>query len=579
MLQKNAPGQRQRYSLKLIFWLIATLLGAIQAWVNRFSLSSDDVIAYLDIGDAYLQGKWDVAINGYWSPFYSWLLALTLSVLKPSSYWEFPVVKLVNFLIYLFALVCFDFFLQELIIYYQEKILPYSSNRIYKIPKWVWLVSGYTLFFWSSLQWIGVYSDTPDMLVAAFVYLAAGIVLRVYKRSENWFNFIILGIILGFGYLSKTAMFPIAFAFLVASISSSKNLHRSLPRVLVALLVFTITVTPFITAISTARGRPTFGDTGKLNYVWIVTSGARPYRFWHGEEPDSGIPKHPPRKIFDDPETFEFGTPVGGTYPPWHDPSYWYEGLKINFNLEKQTKVLIKNIIYYYQLFLAGLIFSYLILVSVSGRAWLAVKELTANWRILVPALAGLCIYLVAVDIPSTMIKMQPNSRYIAPFIVLLFAGVFSSVRLPNFQESKRLLAGMSIAVLVIFNGQLFYQASTDLWTGLITPQHNIHWQIANRLNQLGVKPGDKVAVLGYYIFPHYHWARLARVKIVSEVLDEKEFWQQTNLVRNQVLKTIEITGAKVIVQKPTFKIPDAIAANGWQELDRTGYYVHFFKD
>lgn len=87
------------------------------AWTNRYRLASDDAIAYLDIGDAYLRGEWKEAINGYWSPLYSWLLGLTRSVLNPSPSWEFFVVKIVNFLIYLFALVGFEFFLSELLLY------------------------------------------------------------------------------------------------------------------------------------------------------------------------------------------------------------------------------------------------------------------------------------------------------------------------------------------------------------------------------------------------------------------------------------------------------------------------------
>jgi len=97
MLQKTIFFKK-RYPVKLIFGLIAVLLGALQAWANRYNLATNDAIAYLDIGDAYLQGEWNVAIAGYWSPLYSWLLGLTMAVLKPSTYWEFPVVKLVNFL-------------------------------------------------------------------------------------------------------------------------------------------------------------------------------------------------------------------------------------------------------------------------------------------------------------------------------------------------------------------------------------------------------------------------------------------------------------------------------------------------
>ncbi len=582
MLRKINPGQQERYSLSASFWLIAILLGALQAWFNRYSLSSDDIISYLDIGDAYLRGEWNVAINGYWSPLYSWLLGLTMLVLKPSPYWEFPVVKLVNFLIYLFALVCFEFFLHQLVSSYREKIYLAAPNRSFKIPKWVWIVSGYTLFIWSSLQWIGIYCDTPDMCVTAFVYLAAGLVLRIHNRSDNWFNFIMLGAVLGFSYLSKAAMFPIAFVFLAVGMFSVglsvKSLRRALPQILASILIFTTISTPFIVALSTAKGHLTFGETGKLNYAWIVAGEVKPYRFWQGNEPGSGTPKHPPRKIFEHPEVFEFGTPVGGTYSPWYDPSYWYEGLKLKFNLDKQIGILAYNLIYYYYI-LGGLIFGYIILVFLSGNFWLSVKELIESWKLLIPAAAGLGIYLLGQNMPDQIIDRQPSTRYIAAFIVLLFAGVFSSVRLPDSQESKRLIIGMTIAAMVATGGQLFYPNSKDLLTALRKQDEHIQWQVADRLKQLGFQPEEKVAIIGKYAFPSYHWARLARAKIVAEILDERSFWDTDAVVRSEVLKAIEKTGARVVVQKPGFKIPpDCISAIGWQEIGNTGYYVDFLR-
>lgn len=575
MLQTTNTSQRKRYSLKSIFWLVAIFLGALQAWANRYNQTADDIISYLDIGDAYFRGDWDVAINAYWSPLYSWLLGFTLLILKPSPYWEFPVVKLVNFLVYLFSLFCFDFFLSKLIFYYNKQVSQCSPNRAFKISKWVWLVAGYTLFLLSSLRWIGVQNDNPDMLVAAFVYLAAGLVLQIHLHSQHWFNFILLGAVLGLGYLSKAAMLPLAFVFLVVSLFSVSNPLKVLPKVLAALLVFTVLTSPFVVAISTMKGRLTFSDSGKLNYAWLVTLQVKPYRFWQGNEPGSGIPEHPPRQIFENPEVFEFGTPLEVTYPPWHDPSYWYEGIKPEFNFIRQIKVLAVNIFFYYQLFIGSLIFAYLILVFVGGKFWLSVKDLVNNWRLIIPAVAGLAIYMIAIDMPASFMQ----TRYIAPFIVLLFAGVFSSVRLPDSQESKRLIAGMTLATfLIVVSNQLFYQSAKNLWTVVTNSEQHIEWQVADSLNQLGVHSGEKVAILGAYYHPYYHWARLARVKIVAEIVDEKSFWDANAVVKSDVLETIEQTGAKIIVQKPGFEIPDAAIASGWRKLGKTGYHYFLYK-
>jgi len=48
--------------IRFVFYFIAILLGAIQAWNTRFYMTPDG-ISYLDIGDAYLRGDWNTAFN------------------------------------------------------------------------------------------------------------------------------------------------------------------------------------------------------------------------------------------------------------------------------------------------------------------------------------------------------------------------------------------------------------------------------------------------------------------------------------------------------------------------------------
>src|SRR5262245_31889130 len=106
----DGPNASNHKLMRVTCWVVALVLGAAQAWVTRFTMNPDGV-SYLDIGDAYWRGDWHNAINAYWSPLYSWILGLLLKALRPSSYWEYPLVHLVNFLIYVAALACFEFFL------------------------------------------------------------------------------------------------------------------------------------------------------------------------------------------------------------------------------------------------------------------------------------------------------------------------------------------------------------------------------------------------------------------------------------------------------------------------------------
>ncbi|MCA1601616.1 MAG: hypothetical protein LC776_08235, partial [Acidobacteria bacterium] len=174
-------------------WSVAVALGLLQSWVNCHAMQSDG-ISYLDMGDAYLRGDWQMAINGYWSPLYSWLLGAALLVLKPSPYWEFPVVHLVNFIIYLGALSGFTFLLSEVIRYrpHQHHRAGAVSTGRGTLAAWVWVVLGYTLFMWTSLELITLRYVTPDMCVAAFVYLAAGLIVRIRRGVIGWGNFVLL---------------------------------------------------------------------------------------------------------------------------------------------------------------------------------------------------------------------------------------------------------------------------------------------------------------------------------------------------------------------------------------------------
>lgn len=570
---------RQPSGLKLIFWVLGVFVGLVQAWAYRFSLSSEDAVSYLDIGDAYLRGDWHRAINAYWSPLYSWLLGFFIAILQPPPYWEFFVVKLVNLFIFLVAFASFDFFLQQLI-KYQRKTQQTTSKRSREIPEWIWLIMGYALFLWVSLKWIGIHLDAPDNATAICVYLASGLLLQMQNRTANWRTYLLFGIVLGLGYLSKSVMFPLAFAFLGASVVVSCFEPENVPeqgqlmlrrqtvlRLLAALLAFTIVVAPFIAAISVSKGRLTFGDTGKINYVWTIAKTVKGDKYWQGKEPNSGIPKHPTRQIFALPATYEFGTPVGGTSPTWYDPSYWYEGLKFSFNLRQQLQISKANLEYYYQLFLGSLILGYFLLVYVGGNVRTSLQQLAANWFLWLPGVTGLGIYLLGINMRAAFW----SPRYIAPFVVLVFAGVFSSVHLLNSRASKRLLIGLMTIALIAMGGQLLSHTVVTVKKGVVVKP--IDWQVAEDLKQLGVKSGDAIAAIGDADRNAY-WARLARVKIVAQVPRIKDFWRSDTMTRKQVLKAIAKTGAKVVVQQIGTPIPTQEI--GWQKLKNSDCYTYF---
>ena len=550
-----------------IFWFIAVALGGFLAWDGRHAMDPDS-ISYLDMGEAYLRGDWERAINAHWSPLYSWLLGLSLAVLKPSPFWEFSVAHLVNFGIYLLTLASFHFFLLELLRYNRGQRTNFSKNAGVTLPDWAWIALGYTLFIWSTLNLITIALVTPDILVPLFVYLASGILLRICRGSASWLTFILFGLVLGFGYLAKSPMLLIGLIFLGMSLFSLGDFRKAVPRVVVALVAFLLIAGPYVLILSKAKGRLTIGDTAKLAYAWWV-NGATYGVHWQGEPPGSGRPEHPTRKIFDAPPIYEFATPIGGTYPPWYDPSYWYEGVVAHFDLTGQIKALKENAQTLLEIIRdSGLFVGCLILYLFMGRGWFSVGDMAKQWILLIPHLAAFTIYLLTC--------LRP--RYLGAFVVLFWMGLFSGLHLPDSPDSKKLVECTTVAMVTVmmiaiaFSPALMaFSRAGELIAGR-NPWPHPHYQVAEGLNRMGVRSGDKVASLGTS-FKAY-WARLARVKIVAEIPSGhvRDFWAAGSSGRSQVMEAFASTGARVVVAQ---NIPTLSSARGWQRIGNTGHYAY----
>jgi hypothetical protein len=91
---------------------LIVLLGLIEAACVRHAMRADG-ISYLDMGDAILRGDGRCLQTLCGVRFTRCCRVLALKVLRPCAFWEFTVVHLLNFLIYAFALGCFDYLLRS----------------------------------------------------------------------------------------------------------------------------------------------------------------------------------------------------------------------------------------------------------------------------------------------------------------------------------------------------------------------------------------------------------------------------------------------------------------------------------
>ena len=413
-------------------------------------------------------------------------------------------------------------------------------------------------------------TTAPDLLLSVFVYLAFAILLRIRRGRASWRSFLLLGLVLGFGYLAKNAMLPLAPLFVSVGLFFAGDIKKAGARATAASLGLILIAGPFIVALSVSKHRLTFGDAGKLNYLWHVNR-VPPFH-WQGADVRYGIPKHPTRKILAHPAVYEFGSPLNATYPPWYDPSYWYDGASARFDFSQQksalrnaAKVYLEVFSYKSHLVLFG---GFLLLAYIGRRSW--VRDLRSEWSLPMLSCAAFALYLP--------VHVEP--RYVAAFILPLWLVLFGALRLPVEARSGKLVRCIvvTVAVVIIFaqigrSISLFRTARTDLVA--IREAEFLHLQVAEDLNSRGIKSGDPVGMLNFNStwLPVVHWARLAHVRIIAELpnTDSDTFAAADDSHRREVIETFARTGAKAVV---AMDVPDKVMLPGWERVGRTDYYV-----
>jgi hypothetical protein len=96
---------------------------------------------------------------------------------------------------------------------------------------------------------------------------------------------------------------------------------------------------------------------------------------------------------------------------------------------------------------------------------------------------------------------------------------------------------------------------------------------VAEELQAHGLGPGAQVAVIGYG-FDAY-WARLARAKIVAELLpwQAEPFWRGDAAQQARVIDAFAGAGAQAIVAEyvpASTHLPDS-----WRQVENSSFYVY----
>jgi hypothetical protein len=560
--------KRRVLALRVACWAFLLGLGAIQAWVVRFVMNPDGV-SYLDMGDAYWRGDWHHAINAYWSPLYSWILGFFVKAFKPTPYWEYPLTHFVNFLIFVGVLACFDFFLATFIADRKRRDSQLSVSGRSGLSESSWWLLGYGLFACSSLVLIGLYRVSPDLCVAGLVYLASALIIKIRAGDARVPTYVFFGVVLGLAYLAKAAMFPLAFVFLAAAFFYAGRSRKHLVGMAISAAAFLILAAPLFAAISNQKGRVTFGESGAWNYALYVNRDG----YWPSGSPEL---KHPVRQLTTQPPVYEFAEPVGGTFPPWYDPTYWHEGIKSHPDVRAEIRPIKASANVYGWIFFGFFLNAVLglgLLYFVTGNAKAAIRRSLDDWAIAIPAIATLALYSL----------VHSEGRFVAGCVTVLFLVAYGGVQYSSRERAR--LARLVVAVVAAISILVVVVAPRRQWPVSVNVYAYPHpvpgpslAEAATALGRAGVQPNDKIGLVW-----NEKWGsgaaqgavvpRLLRLKIVSEMTDANAFWKLDSQTRDQAIETLRNTGIQAILARD---VPTADQA-GWARLGNTQYFAYFF--
>jgi hypothetical protein len=545
-------------------WLRGAVVacGLVDFYTTRYAVLSDG-ISYLEIAERYREGAWHAAVNSYWSPLYSWLLALALLGVRPGSYFEIVALHLVNLGALLTSLAAFEFLVCELGLL-DPTTHSHQQRRLA-------MVVAYALFLWGAIGLIGCGFVAPDLITTVWVYLLTAFLLRFLKRPPRVVDEIVFGAVVALAYFTKTAMLPIGLVYLVAGSWAAKRLRVAL----VSGCACVIIIAPWGWALRADTGLWTFGESGKLNYAWEVLD-ARRYTHWQGEGANVGRPRHPTRRVSTNPEIYEFAEPIRSTYPPWYAPAYWYDGIDPQFALRPQVAALAWNSRYAAFLCVVGPGFLVGLILVYRARLFGRVIKHAKIMVVLVPALAAIALYCV----------VFVDRRYVAAQLVLVNICV-----LYGWTRNQQLVPRSHVTLLklnVILSCAWYFLIYIALGVVLLCMDiasrretfPNLAWYIAREMEDVGLRRGDAIAYLGLPI--HAYWARLSGVRIIAEVpmsYDRREwlsrggklvcpelktFWHSNAEAQGQVFDKFARAGARYVVADI---VPAWADLEGWYRL------------
>jgi hypothetical protein len=568
MKMTNSPRTATKSETTLVGCLVAAglVVGLIQSitWVSR---AGWDTVSYLDLADLIRRGNFHEALSPYWSPLYPVIIAVA-KTFAPALKSERTVICVLQY-IFLMLYLGASYRFWSAVLKAQSRLSnEEETTRLPRLPQ-IALMGSLTLL--SCLAVGDVAVKGPDMLSAAIYLTANALIVTCLYQTPSVARAARIGCFMGLAYLAKAFFVSWVFPCVALLAVFRKDYNLTWKHLIALTISMLTTMALYVVPLSLKLGHLSFGESGKYQIVFSSNEHILPMvPMVHG----SIRTKHPAAILFKTPVVYEFEKPFDVSYPPWFDPDYWNDGIDLKIDWKRYDELLVDKIV--------SLFFSFVFFLSVlkiglsfSARKLVpySIQELKKTSPVWLTACACSSLYLF---------MSAAVSRYFMGFIPTMAAAIFLAYKSPDTEpvskRERRFLWFVTALVLVAFTLKSLMHVYFFLPKLAEKNSHDAHSAIVQKLEELGIKPHDKIMRVAPNEGGEYYWAHLADIRVVAECASPGEFLSMSATNGNKLDAILRSKKIKAIVLDRTNRKPDepAPAPTGaaWQNVPGTKTFI-----
>jgi hypothetical protein len=456
-----------------------------------------DAIAYINMAQGYAIGDFSDAINGYWSPLYSWLMIpFFLSGFTPL--YGTLVSKALSLVIGFFTIISVKLLLNTL--------------KTSKIVQQAVLVSLIPVVLFFALMY-----NTPDVLVVSIIIIYLSIIFK-----SDYSNNLVYGILCGFmgalAYLSKSYAFPFFLAHFILfnliyyfkDINSLKK-KTILKNLVLGLSVFFVISGLWAGVISEKYDRITISTSGEVNHNLVGPEYTlNPTKYINHPVYSDGLLK-PPNNL---------------SNSIWDDMSYLkmkeWSSFESWESFYHQINILWLNILYTIKIIQSFFLMAVILLIAMIIFIFRSKSSKIAKERV---------IYLLITMFIYTLgyCFIAVEWRYLWPIFILLIVSSFYIV--DNLYKSKTINFNIRNILLFILIISFIFQPISEIT--MFANDENTYYDLSNTLkDKYGINGniasdswGDTLT-LSYYLETKYY----GQPKKYNDSMDLQKELEENNI-------------------------------------------------